>query len=65
MKSTFKHLPKLVKLLLIPYSNAYCESIFSTVKNICTDDKHNLGEDTTEGHDSTSACQSTIRAEII
>ena len=48
-----KYLPKLVKfLLLIPHSNAYCGSIFSTVKKICTDDRHK------EGHASTSVYQS-------
>ena len=56
----FKHLPKLMKfLLLISHSNAYCESIFSTVRNICIDDRHNLGKDTTEGHASASVYQST------
>ena len=46
----FKHLPKLVKFLLsIPCSNAYCESIFSTVKEICTDGRHNLGKHAKEG----------------
>ena len=34
------------------------ESIFSTVKKICTDDKHNLDKNTTEGHASTSVYQS-------
>ena len=39
----FKHLPKLVKfVLLIPYSTAYCEIIFSMIKKICTNDRHNL-----------------------
>ena len=39
VQSKFKHLPKLMKFLLsIPLSNAYCESIFSTVKKKCTDD---------------------------
>ena len=56
----FKHPPKLVKyLLLIPHSNANCESIFSIVKKICTDDRHNLGKDATEEHASTSVYQST------
>ena len=36
-------------LLLIPHSNAYCESIFSTVKKICTNERHNLGKDPTDG----------------
>ena len=46
----FKHLPKLMKFLLsVPLSNAYCESIFSTVKKICTDDRHSLGKHVKEG----------------
>ena len=46
----FKHLPKLLKFLLsIPLSNAYCESILSKVKKICTDDRHNLGKHVKEG----------------
>ena len=58
----FKHLPKLVKfLLLIPPSNAYCESIFSTIKKICTDDRHNLGKDATGGHASRNVYQSATR----
>ena len=47
-------------LLLIPPSNAYCESIFRTVKKICTDDRHNLGKDTTRGHANTSVYQLNI-----
>ena len=35
------------------------KSIFSTVKKICTDDKHNLSKDPTEGHANTSVYQST------
>ena len=59
-QTKFKHLPKLVKfLLLIPHSNGYCESILNIVKKICTDDRHNLGKDPTEGHASTSVSQST------
>ena len=59
-KTKFKHPPKLVKfLLLITHSNVYCESIFSTVKKICSDDRHNLGKDPIEGHASTSVYQST------
>ena len=39
----YKHLPKLVKFLsLIPHFNAYCESIFGTIKKICINDRHNL-----------------------
>ena len=46
----FKHLLKLVKFLLsIPLSNAYRESIFSTFKKICADDRHNLGKHAKEG----------------
>ena len=56
----FKHLPTLVKfLLLIPHSNVYYESIFSTVKKICTDDRHNLSKDVAKGHTCTSVYQST------
>ena len=59
-QTKLKHLPKLVKfLLLIPHSNVYCENIFSTVKKICTDDRHNLGKDPTEGHAKASVYQST------
>ena len=46
-------------LLLIPHSNAYCKSIFSTIKNVCTDGRHNLDKNPTEGHGSTSVYQST------
>ena len=45
-------------LLLIPHSNAHCESIFFTVKKICTNDRQNLDKDPTEGHASTSVYQS-------
>ena len=46
----FKHLPKLLKFLLsIPLSNAYCESILSKVKKICTDGRHDLGKHVKEG----------------
>ena len=48
-----------MKFLLLPYSNVYCESMFSTIKKICTDDRHNLGKDPTEGHAGTSVYQST------
>ena len=38
----FKHLAEFVKiLLLIPHDNSYCESIFSTIRKICTDGRHN------------------------
>ena len=33
--------------------------MFSTIKKICTDDRHNLGKDPTEGHAGTSVYQST------
>ena len=34
----FKHLAKFAKfLLLTPHSNSYCESIFSAIRNICTE----------------------------
>ena len=46
-------------LLLIPHSNAYCESIFSTVRKICTDGRHNLGKNATEGHAATSVYNET------
>ena len=46
-------------LLLIPHSNAYCKSIFNTVKKIFTNDRHNLGKNKTERHASTSVYQST------
>ena len=37
-------------LLLIPHSNSFCESVFSTVKKILTDSKHNLGKDIVGRH---------------
>ena len=41
----FKHLAEFAKFLfLIPHSNSYCESIFSTVRKIRTDGRHNIGE---------------------
>ena len=41
--STFKHLVDFGKVLpLIPHSNSYCESIFSTIRKICTGGRHNL-----------------------
>ena len=55
--------PVLVKLaqamLLIPHSNAYCESIFSTVRKICTDGRHNLGKNAEQGHAATSVYNET------
>ena len=56
----FQHLSKLAKvLLLIPHSNAYCESVFSTIGKICTDGRHNLGKDAKKGHASTSVYKDT------
>ena len=51
----FKHLAEFAKFLpLIPHSNSYCESIFSTIRKIFTVGRHKLGKDTTQGHASTS-----------
>ena len=64
----FKHLAKLAKvLLLIPHSNSYCESVFSTIRKICTDGRHNLGKDAAKGHASTSVYKdtTTIRNNLI
>ena len=56
----FPVLVQLVRiLLLIPHSNAYCESVFSTVRKIYTDGRHNLGKNTTQGHGATSAYNDT------
>ena len=56
----FKHLAEFAKiLLLIPHDNSYCESIFSTIRKICTDGCHNLGKDATQGHASTSVYTET------
>ena len=56
----FKHLAEFAKfLLLIPHSNSYCESVFSTIRKICTDGRHNLGKDATQGHASTSVYMET------
>ena len=53
-----KHLNKLiytlVNLALNTYLNSYCESIFSTIRKICTDGLHNLGKDATQNHTATS-----------
>ena len=44
--SRFPNLVYLTRfLLLIPHSNFFCEGIFSTVKKILTDSRHNLGKD--------------------
>ena len=43
--------PNLSKfLLIIPHSNCFCEGVFSTVKKILTDSRHNLGKDVITGH---------------
>ena len=56
----FKHHAEFAKFrLLIPLSNSYCESIFSTIRKICTDGRHNLGKDATQGHASTSVYSKT------
>ena len=56
----FKHLAHLAKfLLLIPHSNSFCESVFSTIRKICSDGRHNLGKDATLGHASTSVYNAT------
>ena len=40
-QSRFKHLAEFVKfLLLVPHSNLYCESTFSTMRKIYTDGRH-------------------------
>ena len=51
----FKYLAEFVKLLLlIPHCNSYCETVFSTIRKIFTDCRHNLGKDATPGHLSNS-----------
>ena len=51
----FKHFVEFdFHLILIPHSNSYCESIFSTIRKICTDGLHNLGKDATQDHTATS-----------
>ena len=56
----FKHLaPFSTFLLLIPNRNSYC-SIFSTIRKICTDGRHNLGKDATQGHASSNVYTETI-----
>ena len=50
-KPCFKHLAEFANfLLLIPHSNSFFESIFSTVKKVCSDGPHNLRKDATKGH---------------
>ena len=36
-------------VLIIPYSNVYCETIFSMGKKVQTDNKSQLGKNTKEG----------------
>ena len=56
----FKHLAEFAKFLfLIPHGNSFCESIFSTIRKTCTDGRHNLGKDATQGHASTSVYTKT------
>ena len=45
---------------MVPDSSSYSESIFSTVRNISTDGRHNLGKDTTQGHASTNVYTKAI-----
>ena len=59
-QSPFKHLAEFTKfLLLIPHSNSYCDSIFSTIRQTCTDGRHNLGKDPILGHPFTSVYKDT------
>ena len=54
------HQSQLAKfLLLIPHSNSYCESVFSTIRKICTDYHYNLGKNAQQGHASTSVYKET------
>ena len=56
----FQHLAHLAKfLLLILHSNSFCESVFSTIRKICSDGRHNLGKDAILGHASTSVYNAT------
>ena len=56
----FQHLAHLAKfLILIPHSDSFCESVFSTIRKICSDGRHNLGKDATLGHASTSVYNAT------
>ena len=57
----FKHLAEFAKfLLLVPHSNLYCKSKFSTIRKIYTDGRHNLGKDATQGHASSSVYTENI-----
>ena len=44
---------------MIPHSNFYCQSILSTIRKICTDARHNLEKDATQGHASTNVYTET------
>ena len=44
---------------MIPHSNSYCGSILSTIRKICTDGRHNLEKDATQGHASTNVYTET------
>ena len=47
----FPNLSNLARfLLIIPYSNSFCECVFSTVKKILTDSRRSLGKDVIRGH---------------
>ena len=46
-------------LLLIPQSNLHCESIFSTIRKICTTGRQNVRKDATQGHAFTSVYTET------
>ena len=47
----FPNLSNLARfLLLIPHINSFCECVFTTVKKIPTDSRHNLGKDVVGGH---------------
>ena len=47
-ETCFKHLAEFAKfLLLIPDSNSFCESIFSAIRKISTNGRHNFGKGAT------------------
>ena len=49
--SRFSNLSNLARfLLLISHSNSFCEGVFSTVKKILTDSRHNLIKGVIRGH---------------
>ena len=66
---TWNEIAKLVKfLLLIPHSNAYCAycgSIFSTVKKICTGDRHKEGQASTSVYQSTTGIRNNLVSLLI